>query len=142
MESELRLQMSSIDLRGTVVVCRSGSPILMSDLLKVSANTAKSVIVLSDPEVDADESDAHSVRVVMSLTGIQVSCHMVVEMCDIDNRELVMLVGKGMVETVVSHDIIGRLMIQCARQPGLAQILEQILGFDGKHIEIFARCLY
>lgn len=48
-----------------------------------------------------------------------------------DNDALVRMVGGDMVETVVSHDIIGRLMIQCARQPGLASVWEQLLGFDG-----------
>mmetsp|Transcript_4108 Transcript_4108/g.8868 ORF Transcript_4108/g.8868 Transcript_4108/m.8868 type:complete len:1132 (+) Transcript_4108:483-3878(+) len=131
MENALASALTPEHLYGTKVICRSGSPLIMTDLLKVSAQTAKAVIVLSDPDVDADESDARAVRIVMSLTGIDVRCHIVVEMCDVDNRELVMLVGKGNVETVVAHDIIGRLMIQCARQPGLAQILEQLLGFAG-----------
>jgi len=131
MEKDLQDALSPDNLMGTTVICRSGSPLIMTDLLKVSAQTAKSVVVVSDPEIDPDESDARAVRIVMSLTGIDVQSHIVVEMCDVDNRELVLLVGKGKVETVVAHDIIGRLMIQCARQPGLAQILEQLLGFAG-----------
>ena len=54
------------------------------------------------------------------------------EVCDIDNEPLIKMVGPDMVQTVVSHDIIGRLMIQCARQPGLAAVWEQIMGFDGE----------
>lgn len=46
-----------------------------------------------------------------------------VELSDLDNEVLVKLVGGELVETVVAHDVIGRLMIQCARQPGLAQVL-------------------
>ena len=131
MEADLSSVFTPEQLKGTIVICRSGSPLIMNDLSKVSAQTAKSIIVFSDDSIDADESDARSVRVVMSLKGIDVGCHVVVEMSDIDNDELVHLVGKGMVETVVAHDIIGRLMIQCARQPGLAHILEKLLGFDG-----------
>ena len=48
-----------------------------------------------------------------------------------DSEPLVRMVGGSSVETVVSHDIIGRLMIQCARQPGLATVWEQLMGFDG-----------
>lgn len=44
------------------------------------------------------------------------------ELSDLDNEQLVKLVGGDLVETVVAHDVIGRLMIQCARQPGLAQV--------------------
>lgn len=45
-----------------------------------------------------------------------------VELSDLDNEVLVKLVGGDLVQTVVAHDVIGRLMIQCARQPGLAQV--------------------
>jgi len=45
-------------------------------------------------------------------------------------------VGKEHVETVVSHDIIGRLMIQCAREKGLAAVLTEMLGFDGSEFYI------
>jgi hypothetical protein len=48
--------------------------------------------------------------------------HIVVELSDLDNEVLLKLVGGDLVETVVAHDVIGRLMIQCARQPGLAQV--------------------
>ena len=34
-------------------------------------------------------------------------------------------------ETLVAHDAIGRLMLQCARQPGLAHVWENLLGFEG-----------
>lgn len=44
------------------------------------------------------------------------------EMSDLDNEPLVKLVGGELIETVVAHDVIGRLMIQCALQPGLAQV--------------------
>jgi hypothetical protein len=41
------------------------------------------------------------------------------------------MVGMGSVETVVSHDIVGRLMLMAARQPGLASVYDAILGFEG-----------
>lgn len=52
-----------------------------------------------------------------------------VELSDLDNEVLVKLVGGDLVETVVAHDVIGRLMIQCARQPGLAQVNSFIMYF-------------
>ena len=49
------------------------------------------------------------------LDGSEHECgHIVCDVCDVDNEELVLLVGDGMVETVVSHDIVGRLMLQCS----------------------------
>ena len=45
----------------------------------------------------------------------------IAEMRDIDNQLLVKTVGGRAIETIVSHDIIGRLMIKSARNPGLAE---------------------
>jgi hypothetical protein len=76
--------------------------------------------------------------VVLSLTGVKEGLrgHVVVEMSDLDNEPLVKLVGGELIETVVAHDVIGRLMIQCALQPGLAQIWEDILGFENAEFYI------
>ncbi|CAM6111188.1 unnamed protein product [Calypogeia fissa] len=128
---ELDIAKMEFDFMGTSVICRSGSPLIMADLKKVSVSKARAIIVLAEVE-NADQSDARVLRVVLSLTGVKEGLrgHIVVELSDLDNEQLVKLVGGDMVETVVAHDVIGRLMIQCARQPGLAQIWEDILGFD------------
>lgn len=71
------------------------------------------------------QSDAHALRTVLSLTGVKerLTGHIVVELSDLDNEVLVKLVGGDHIETVLAHDVIGRLMIQCARQPGLAKVI-------------------
>ncbi|XP_028053113.1 ion channel CASTOR-like isoform X3 [Camellia sinensis] len=99
--------------------------------LQVSVSKARAIIVLAE-DGNADQSDARALRTVLSLTGVKEGLrgHIVVELSDLDNEVLVKLVGGDLVETVVAHDVIGRLMIQCARQPGLAQIWEDILGFE------------
>lgn len=80
---------------------------------------------------NAYQSDARALRVVLSLTGVKEGLrgHVVVEMSDLDNEPLVKLVGGELIETVVAHDVIGRLMIQCALQPGLAQVRSCKLSF-------------
>eukprot|EP01094_Clydonella_sp_ATCC50884_P023927 TRINITY_DN5872_c0_g1_i1.p1 TRINITY_DN5872_c0_g1~~TRINITY_DN5872_c0_g1_i1.p1 ORF type:complete len:673 (-),score=221.59 TRINITY_DN5872_c0_g1_i1:313-2331(-) len=131
MEEEIQEQFSEEELKGTDIVCRSGNPMLVSELEKVSADQARSIVALAI-EGDPDAADAMMVRVVLALCGgMQLAGHVVAEMRDIDNCDLVRIVGKNKVETVVSHDIIGRLMIQCARQRGLATTYERLLGFDG-----------
>lgn len=130
-EMELDITKMEFDFRGTRVICRSGSPLILADLKKVSVSKARAVIVLAE-DGNADQSDARALRTVLSLTGVKEGLrgHIVVELGDLDNEVLVKLVGGDLVETVVAHDVIGRLMIQCARQPGLAQIWEDILGFE------------
>ncbi|KAM3318261.1 hypothetical protein ACQJBY_035785 [Aegilops geniculata] len=130
-EMEADIAKMEFDMKGTAVICRSGSPLILADLKKVSVSKARAIVVLAE-EGNADQSDARALRIVLSLTGVKEGLrgHIVVELSDLDNEVLVKLVGGDLVETVVAHDVIGRLMIQCARQPGLAQIWEDILGFE------------
>lgn len=136
-EMEMDIAKLEFDFMGTSVICRSGSPLILADLKKVSVSKARAIIVLASDE-NADQSDARALRVVLSLTGVKegLTGHVVVEMSDLDNEPLVKLVGGEMIETVVAHDVIGRLMIQCALQPGLAQIWEDILGFENAEFYI------
>ena len=55
----------------------------------------------------------------------------IAELQDVDNRQIVQLIGGDQIEVVVSHDICGRLMLMAARQPGLAKVYSSVLGFDG-----------
>lgn len=66
--------------------------------------------------------------------GVSAQGCIVAEVCYLENQQLMKMVGQGMVCTVVSKDIVGRLMIQCARQPGLAGVWDKIMGFEGKPI--------
>ncbi|OVA01524.1 CASTOR/POLLUX/SYM8 ion channel [Macleaya cordata] len=136
-EMEMDIGKLEFDFMGTSVICRSGSPLILADLKKVSVSKARAIIVLASDE-NADQSDARALRVVLSLSGVKegLSGHVVVEMSDLDNEPLVKLVGGDFIETVVAHDVIGRLMIQCALQPGLAQIWEDILGFENAEFYI------
>ncbi|XP_050210846.1 ion channel DMI1 isoform X2 [Mercurialis annua] len=136
-EMEMDIAKLEFDFMGTSVICRSGSSLILADLKKVSVSKARAIIVLASDE-NADQSDARALRVVLSLTGVKegLKGHVVVEMSDLDNEPLVKLVGGELIETVVAHDVIGRLMIQCALQPGLAQIWEDILGFENAEFYI------
>jgi len=133
--TESSTEENHIDLLGTEVIFRSGNPLLEHELRRVSVGTARAIVVLSPPDVDPDEADSLIVRQVLALKAVLGGRgpHLVVEMQDIDNKTLVELVDSDQkkVEVVVAHDIIGRLMIQCAREPGLAHVLESLLGFEG-----------
>ncbi|KAK9286930.1 hypothetical protein L1049_015338 [Liquidambar formosana] len=136
-EMEMDIAKLEFDFMGTSVICRSGSPLILADLMKVSVSKARAIIVLASDE-NADQRDACTLRVVLSLTGVKegLKGHVVVEMSNLNNEPLVKLVGGELIETVVAHDVIGHLMIQCAFQPGLAQIWEDILGFENDEFYI------
>ncbi|GAB5369225.1 hypothetical protein AAMO2058_001387400 [Amorphochlora amoebiformis] len=137
-EMEHEILESLATLHNTKVVVRSGSPILATDLNKVAASSARAIIVMSQENLEPDESDAMALRVTLCLASMNLQGHVTVELSDVDNRHLIELVGRKQVETIVSHDLIGRIMIQCARQPGLARVLDGLLGFEG-HEFYFSR---
>jgi len=120
------------DFKGSRIVCRTGSTAGRSDLERVSVDAARAIIVLSE-EVDPDEADATAIRTVLALreTLMAGRAHAVVEVSSPDTRALIQGLSNGKVEAVIGHSIVGRLMIQSARQPGLAQVYEDLLSFDG-----------
>ena len=130
-EMEAEIQEERDALGRTTVVCRTGSPSSTHDLMKVAAPHARAVVVLA-PDDDTD-SDAAAVRTVLALCqGLdRLSGHVAVELRDRENIRLVEMVGGQQVEPVIARDMVGRLMVQCARQPGLAQIYAAMLGFEG-----------
>ena len=136
-EADIREQLSPNDLNvngsRTKVVVRQGSPLYVADLNKVSAHLARAIILLAETGASADSADAQSLRVILTLRGMKQGLlgHVTCEIRDVDNEGLLELVGGEILETVVSHDIMGRLMLMSARQPGLAKVYNTTLGFDG-----------
>eukprot|EP00586_Coscinodiscus_wailesii_P021362 CAMPEP_0172505778 /NCGR_PEP_ID=MMETSP1066-20121228/188898_1 /TAXON_ID=671091 /ORGANISM="Coscinodiscus wailesii, Strain CCMP2513" /LENGTH=698 /DNA_ID=CAMNT_0013282515 /DNA_START=263 /DNA_END=2359 /DNA_ORIENTATION=- len=123
---------NGMDLLGSIVVFRSGNPLMEHDLAKVSVPSARSIIALSNENEDPDESDSMMVRQILALKAFgSIRCHVVVELQDIDNKSSILQIAPDIAEAVVTNDIIGRLMIQCAREPGLAYVLESLIGFEG-----------
>ena len=103
---------------------------------QVSAGQARSIIVLSQGGISPDDADSHTVRQILSLQQIKASIgylkgHIVVELQDIDNLAMTKLVGKDDIEVIVSHELIGRLMLLAARSPWIAPVLAAIMGFEG-----------
>ncbi|KAH8097249.1 hypothetical protein JL720_134 [Aureococcus anophagefferens] len=100
------------------------------DLAKVSARR-RATLILAAPG-DPDVADAHTLRCVLAMQSLNyISGHIVAEMRDLDNEPLVRLVGGDVIETVTSHDVLGRLILMSAREPGLASVYSTVLGFDG-----------
>eukprot|EP00658_Telonema_sp_P-2_P032089 TRINITY_DN23855_c0_g1_i1.p1 TRINITY_DN23855_c0_g1~~TRINITY_DN23855_c0_g1_i1.p1 ORF type:complete len:699 (-),score=231.86 TRINITY_DN23855_c0_g1_i1:70-2166(-) len=138
MLGELDDRIPEEDRMGSKFVVRYGSSMLAYDLAKVAVNAARSIIVLCDTDIPAEKADAATLRVVLSLGGCLTTskAHIVAEVRDIDCVPLLNLVGQGRVANVVSHDIVGRLMVMSVRQPGLQQVYNEILGFDGDEFYI------
>ncbi|OQR93691.1 ion channel [Thraustotheca clavata] len=88
-------------------------------------------------DADANKSDSNLLRVVLTLRSLrELSGHIVVDVCDGDNESLLKIVGGDVVETVVSHDIMGEMIVMCGQSPGLAKVFSALLGFGGNEFYI------
>lgn len=130
MEEEIRSRIPNT--RSTVIVVRSGTPTDVNDLHKVNARAARAIAVLGDPR-EPVESDTRAIKTVLALQrGVgQLTGHITVELMEADNQPIIHMIGEGNVEVVMPRDLIGRLMVQTARQNGLAQTYTELLGFEG-----------
>ena len=130
-------------MRGTKIVIRIGDYTLMPELAKVGVEKARAIVIQA-PGGNADRADSSTLRAVLSLRALQIKMKtafrgcIIAELRDIDNQLLIQTVGGKDVLTVVSHDIIGRIMIKSARNPGLADVYEGLLGFEGA--EFYMKC--
>ena len=89
------------------------------------------VVVFSDSTTVPDKVDAEVLQVILNLSNLDLAGHVVAEVRDKDNEALIHLIGRGNVETVVSHDIIGRPGVWRARQPGLVEVYGFRARFEG-----------
>lgn len=140
MEVEIAHNDSKIAAIGTRVVCRSGSPLWLADLRKVSLVKAKSIIVLADQDAGDDQSDVRCIRILLSLisalggadvnSSLRDKLKITVEVCNAENAPLMASIARDIVEPVVANGVIGRLLVHAARQPQVATVWETLLGFD------------
>ncbi|MBJ7521068.1 MAG: hypothetical protein JHC84_15320 [Solirubrobacteraceae bacterium] len=127
------------DLRGTRVVCRTGSSIDLHDLAIVNPQDARAIIVLSPEE---DEPDASVIKTILALTRgpgrREEAYHIVAEIQDARNLEAARLVGGDEAVLVDKSETIARIIVQTARQSGAAAVYTELLDFDGDEVYFHA----
>jgi voltage-gated potassium channel Kch len=123
------------DLRGTRVVCRTGSAIDLRDLAIVAPDEARSIIVLSP---DEEEPDASVIKTILALTRgpgrREDPYHVVAEIADARNLEAARLVGGDEAVLVDKSETVARIIVQTARQSGAAAVYTELLDFEGEEI--------
>lgn len=121
--------------RNTRVVCRSGSPIDLTDLEIVNHQGARSIIVLA-PE--GPEPDIEVIKTILALTNNprrrKEPYHIVAAIANHKNMEAARLVGGAEVELVETRDVIARVTAQTCRQSGLSIVYNELLDFGGDEI--------
>jgi len=128
------------DMLTTRVVVRQGSPYDPAELRKVGAGRARSIIVLSqdtDEEENEDNAGAADMGAIKSLLALRripgalQNNHAVVELIDASRKSVIEQLGGGGVEVVAMEETLSRLMVQTARQSGLAAVYRDLLSYEG-----------
>jgi voltage-gated potassium channel Kch len=133
MEEEIRAKVSSTGK--TRIVCRTGSPVEPSDIIKMSLSTSKSIIILAP---DIGNPDPEVIKTMLAITNKSIegskSVHMVALISDPENVEAARIVGGGQAEIVLAGDLIARMAAQTCLQSGLSVVYQELLDFGGDEI--------
>lgn len=133
MEDEIRSKITNF--KNSKLIVRRGSPLELTDIAIVSPNEARSIIVLSPEEENAD---THVIKSVLAITNGKgrkgEKFHIVAEIKDPKNMEAAELVGNDETVFVLSADLISRITAQTCRQSGLSVVYSELLQFEGDEI--------
>jgi voltage-gated potassium channel Kch len=133
MEDEIRNKIGN--LKNTKVICRKGSPNDLVDLGIANPYASKSIIILAAEEGNADPLTIKTILAITNNPNRRTApYHIVAEIRDKKNVEIAKMVGKDEIETILTDEIIGRMMVQTSRQSGLSIVFTELLDFDGAEI--------
>ncbi|MFF4009837.1 NAD-binding lipoprotein [Streptomyces sp. NPDC001717] len=129
MEDEISARVP--DTGTTRIICRNGSTTDPTELRRVSPRTAKAVLVLPS---GGDAGDTHVVKTLLALdAAVPGDGGAVVVAAVRDARNHVtagLAAGRGG-HVLCADDIVARLLVQTARQPGLSLVYQELLDFEG-----------
>jgi hypothetical protein len=148
MREELRVHCAS--KRRSKVILRTGSPTSMVELQRVAFDRAFSIIVLADELAAArgEEADISVIKTLMLLSspdlwaGRSHRPKMVAEITKSENVEIAEIAGQRHIPVICSSQVIGKVLVQTARQPGLASVYGQLFSGGGSQIFVqgFPEC--
>jgi voltage-gated potassium channel Kch len=134
MEEDIREKLP--DLRTTRVVCRSGSPIDLGDLVLASTDEARSIIVLAS---GGEDPDSEVIKTLLALTHDSPDgAPIIAEISDPANLDTARMVAKGRAVIVDKRGTVARLIVQTSRQSGAAAVYTELFDFDGDEIYFHA----
>ncbi len=131
-ETEDTIREEIPDTKNTKIICRTGSPLDLTDLKIVNPDGARSIIILS-PE--KENADTYVIKSILALTlnpkRKAGKYHIVAEIKDEKNMEVAQIVGKDEAMFVLSPDLTARITAQTCRQSGLSIIYRQLFCYEG-----------
>ncbi len=121
------------EMMTTEVICRRGDPCDLADLAIVRPEKARSILLFSG---ECEDGDAAVLKRSLALNRIAEQtgkrCPVIAEVSDHENGEAVARIGD--VSIVEPAQLVTRVLLQAARQPGLSLVYDEILSFEGCEI--------
>ncbi|RHY58909.1 hypothetical protein DYB28_000593 [Aphanomyces astaci] len=123
---ERQIQDALPDTIKSTIVVSHGNPLMAADLNRVSASLARSITIMAT-DTRTDVSDAAVLRTLLTIQSLRdgVRGHVVADVGDTDNNMLMKVVSATsdvVVETIMTHQVLGRLIVMCSRSPSLANV--------------------
>jgi len=122
MEDEIRVR-----TKESRIICRSGSPVVPSDIDRINPEAAQCLIVLAAPGDEADEQVVKTILAIRSRTTSRVVASIACQR----NMAAARKAGGAGVQLLDADDLTGRWIAQAALQPGLSLVFAELLRFDG-----------
>jgi voltage-gated potassium channel Kch len=139
MEDMLRSRLG--DTGNTRIVCRTGSPLDITDLGLVNLNAARSIIVVTPEATVREDADAYVLKTLLAINRGPafrgVAHHVVTSVRDASSRAVAKLAG-GSAIVIDADDISARLIVQAARQSGLSAVYHDLMDFGGDELYVVA----
>ncbi|MER5632442.1 CASTOR/POLLUX-related putative ion channel [Streptomyces nitrosporeus] len=129
MEEELRTAVG--DTGHTRIICRNGRPADPAALERVSPATADVVLVLPRDEPGEDAEIVRSLLSLRATVGDDCRARILAVVRDGRYRLAATLAAGPDAVVLEIDDITARLVAQCARQPGLSLVFQELLDFAG-----------
>ena len=123
------------DPKNTRIICRSGSPLDLSDLEITSPQTSRSIIIIPQGE----DPDTYVIKAVLAITNNpnrrSEPYHIVTQIREQKNLLVVKMIGqKDIIQPILSNELIARIVAQTSRQTGLSLVYTELMNFGGDEI--------
>lgn len=119
----------------TPIICRTGSTTDFNDLSRVNIQDSSSIIILNP---SSEYGDINFIKTLLAIVNIPRDdgkhYHIVAEVQEEKTLELVNIISPDQVETLLSNDIIARIIVQTCLQSGLSGIYMDLFDFTGNEI--------
>jgi voltage-gated potassium channel Kch len=137
-EMEEALAAKVPDLRGTRLVCRSGSPMDIDELAVAAPQSARSVILLAP---DSEDPDAEVIKTLLALShgapDPDSGPRIVAEIRSPGNLEAARLVGARRTALLDIRETVAKLVVQTSRQSGAAAVYTELFDYEGDEVYFF-----